>query len=217
MFWVLQGSAAPWTNPLSFGDGKFRFETDDPVTGWIIFNSGIDSSDIYFPAGWISPGVWRHVAFTSNSTDWHVYVNGADSVSGTTDGVLNGGSLFIGDRYAAAWAGYNGSIDECASTIARCRAGVWLHYQSEFSKYNSTTYRFYANVTNLSNGVYTYYGWANDSAGNSAYTDAYNTSAPRYLTVASTVNYISGCTNLNVPGATYYLTANITNSQRLTA
>ena len=49
------------------------------------------------------------------------------------------------------------------------RQEVLMLYQSEFAKYNSTEYRFYANVTNLSQGTYSYYGWANDSAGNSGH------------------------------------------------
>jgi hypothetical protein len=40
-----------------------------------------------------------------------------------------------------------------------------MHYQSEFQKYNSTQYRFYVNITNISNGTYTYYAWANDTSG----------------------------------------------------
>ncbi|MCK4428933.1 MAG: hypothetical protein KAU95_01050, partial [Candidatus Aenigmarchaeota archaeon] len=57
---------------------------------------------------------------------------------------------------------------------------ILMHYQSEFSKYNSTEWRFYDNVTNLTDGSYSYYGWANDTAGNSGKTDSGNL---RYLTV----------------------------------
>jgi hypothetical protein len=59
-----------------------------------------------------------------------------------------------------------------------------MHYRSEFQKYNGTTYLFYVNVTNLSSGAYTYYSWANDTSGNSNYTNVYTASSPRYLNVS---------------------------------
>ncbi|MGC9310947.1 MAG: hypothetical protein ACP5E4_04475, partial [Candidatus Aenigmatarchaeota archaeon] len=56
----------------------------------------------------------------------------------------------------------------------------------EVTKFNSTRHLFYKNITNgtgLSEGQYTYYGWANDSAGNSGYTENFSESSPRELTV----------------------------------
>ena len=63
---------------------------------------------------------------------------------------------------------YNGTIDEVRIyNHALSSQEIWLHYQSEFQKYGSSEYRFYANITNLSLGTYTYYAWANDTVGTS--------------------------------------------------
>jgi archaellum component FlaG (FlaF/FlaG flagellin family) len=79
----------------------------------------------------------------------------------------------------------NGTIDELRVYNRSLSASeILMHYQSEFSKYNTTQYRFYANITNLSAGNYTYYGWANDTNGNVGRTDDGNL---RYIAVNSTL------------------------------
>jgi hypothetical protein len=104
-----------------------------------------------------TPESWHHYAMTYNSSRIALYIDG---------------------MYAG------GAIDEVRVYSRSLSAQeVWLHYQTEFAKYNSTTYRFYSNVTNLSDGTYTYYGWANDSVGNWAYTSTYTAGSPRYLFV----------------------------------
>ena len=101
-----------------------------------------------------TPESWHHYAMTYNSSRIALYIDG---------------------MYAG------GAIDEVRVYSRSLSAQeVWLHYQTEFAKYNSTTYRFYSNVTNLSDGTYTYYGWANDSVGNWAYTSTYTAGSPRY-------------------------------------
>ncbi len=64
-----------------------------------------------------------------------------------------------------------GSLDEVRIyNRALSTEEIKMHYQSEFSKFNSTQYRFYDNVTD-SDGTYTYYGWANDTASNTGNTE----------------------------------------------
>ncbi|PJC01424.1 MAG: hypothetical protein CO072_01300, partial [Candidatus Huberarchaeum crystalense] len=66
-------------------------------------------------------------------------------------------------------------------------------------KYNSTQWYFQSNITNLSQGNYTYYGWANDSAGNSNYT--YDTTEPdigEYNSTSPRVYSYGGCCDFSV-------------------
>ncbi len=112
-FWIKNtAGVVAWKNPLSFGDGKFRFETGNPVSNLNIFDSGIDSSGITVGTGILSTTDWTFVAFTSDDTNWYTYVNGVQSNTGTTDAGMDGGSdLFFGQRYVN-WGFYKGTIDD---------------------------------------------------------------------------------------------------------
>jgi hypothetical protein len=134
---------------------------------------------------------WVHLTGVYNGSNTiRLYINGvlANSASGSIGDFSSAAPLEIGTNKWTNWY-WNGSIDEVRVYNRSLSAQeVWMHYQSEFMKYNSTQYRFYANLTNLSSGTYTYYGWANDSAGNSNYTDSSNS---RYLTIARSPPYVS--------------------------
>lgn len=60
-----------------------------------------------------------------------------------------------------------------------------------FKKHDSTRWGFFFNATDLSAGIYTYYGWANDTDGNEGYTHGsidgycYDSVNPRYLIIVS--------------------------------
>ncbi|MGC9310641.1 MAG: hypothetical protein ACP5E4_02860, partial [Candidatus Aenigmatarchaeota archaeon] len=60
---------------------------------------------------------------------------------------------------------------------------TYKNTSSEMTKFNSTRHIFYLNVSPLINGTYTYYAWANDTAGSSSYTSGYIEESPRYLYV----------------------------------
>jgi hypothetical protein len=117
-------------------------------------------------------GRWYHLVVTYNGNRLTYYLDGNILGSVATLARDSGTNpLYIGKRGTLA-APFNGTIDEVRIYNRSLSADeIWLHYQSEFSKYNSTQYRFYNNLTNLTDGQYTHYGWANDSAGNSNQTD----------------------------------------------
>jgi hypothetical protein len=116
-------------------------------------------------------------------------------INGVQDAVFNGaiinftqyGNIFLGSFDGTT--GYiNASLDEVrVYNRSLSAAEIAFHFQSEIARYNSTEYRFYANVTGLANGTYSYYGYANDSAGNPG------TTGVRYLNVGAVpgVSFVS--------------------------
>ncbi len=135
-------------------------------------------------AGAISSG-WNHITQTYNSSEQKLYVNGELKTSQALTGSIstNTNNLLIGDYL------FNGTIDEVRIyNRALSPDEIKMHYKSEFSKFNSTQYRFYDNVTDLADGTYTYYGWANDTASNEGQTD---NNKLRYLNVDTTPPTIS--------------------------
>ena len=147
----------------------------------------VNSSGAYCAVGGsdINDGNWHQISATYNGSLMRLYIDGSLAATNASySGSLPSSSQFFVGAFSSSDY-FNGSIDEVRIYNRSLSAQeVWLHYQTEFAKYNSTTYLFYANLTNLSSGTYTYYGWANDSAGNSAYTNVYSASSPRYLIVS---------------------------------
>jgi hypothetical protein len=114
----------------------------------------------------VSPG-WNHIAETYNGSLQSLYVNGK----------LVSSKRFTGNLYTPSTALYiknmfNTTIDE-VKVYNRSLTGseVQRNYRTFFGKYDQTTWGFYITVDNLSAGRYSYYGWANDSAGKN-YTDS---------------------------------------------
>jgi hypothetical protein len=146
------------------------------------------SWDWAISGGTVSDNQWHHVAMTfDSSTGMKLYLDGMLNGSDTTTGNLRAaGEYDVHIGYTEACdiynnANYNGTVDEVRMYSHALTADeILLHYQSELSKYNSTEYRFYENVTNLTSGTYTYYGWANDTTGTNETTDDGN---PRYISV----------------------------------
>ena len=117
---------------------------------------------------------WHHVMIVYNGSQMRIYRDGVqdpstESHSGTiTRG--NGASMTIGSYSSGAY--FNGAIDGLRIWNRTLSADeIAMTYQSEFQRYNSTQYRFSANMTNLTQGEYLYQGIARDEAGNLGYTD----------------------------------------------
>ena len=141
----------------------------------------------------LTNNTWAHLAGTWDGSNIRLYVNGIQqsstpAVTGTSVNNTNYNlTIGLAANYAAPY--FNGSIDEVRIyNRALSAQEILLHYQSEFTKYNSSQYRFYANVTNLTDGTYTYYGWANNTAGVSGQTDS---GYPRYVSVNTFIYFMS--------------------------
>ena len=144
-------------------------------------------------------GVWYHVVGTYDRQHVKIYVNGKLKRSSARTGAmpLNEYNTVVGfwnHKY------FPGLIDEVRIyNRALSAEEVKIHYQSNLQKYNSTQWYFQSNITNLSQGNYTYYGWANDSAGNSNYT--YDTTEPdigEYNSTSPRVYSYGGCCDFSV-------------------
>ncbi|MCK4429252.1 MAG: hypothetical protein KAU95_02660, partial [Candidatus Aenigmarchaeota archaeon] len=143
--------------------------------------------------------VWNYVVVKYNGTSGEFFINGVSAGTFTPSPAGNLGNtianLTIGRKSDSVSYLFNGTIDEVRIyNRALTDDEIHHHYQSEFQKYNSTQYRFYDNVTNLTDGIYNYFGWANDSAGNSNYTIDYTSESPRYLTVDLTAPVLDAVT-----------------------
>jgi hypothetical protein len=123
-----------WRNPLSFGNGNFRFEMGNPSTNIHVFNSGIEVG-IVEALGYNTLETWNYLTFASNDSTWGLYVDGVLIDDGTTDSGLNAGSdLYLGVRYAISDA-WKGIIDEVRiSNLSRSEA--WI--QTEYNNQNDT-------------------------------------------------------------------------------
>jgi len=123
---------------------------------------------------------WIHLAATINSSNYtRLYINGVDQ-SGSGD--LSGSPAAMNNEYVLANVYYsiqyfNGSIDEVRVWNRSLSASeVKQLYYSNFNKYDIDKWLFYVNESNLTDGTYTYYGYAKDTSGNE------NTTGTRTLT-----------------------------------
>ncbi len=109
---------------------------------------------------------WYHLANSSGT----LYVNGVTGTNQTVYITNSSGNVIIGKDSAGNY--FNGTIDEVRIYSRTLSAEeIKMHYKSEFQKYNSSEWRFYDNVTNQADGIYTYYGWANDTLGHTNQTE----------------------------------------------
>jgi hypothetical protein len=152
----IEGS--PYTMSIYMQNGKARWEFD-----------GVSAGSTYQVGNKIiNDGNWHHIAIVYDGSKGYLYVDGVLDVSGNyAAGPLEHAST---ERFTVGMRGggyyFNGSIDEVRIYNRALSADeIKMHYQSEFQKYNSSQYRFYINVTNLTQGTYTYYAWANDTGG----------------------------------------------------
>jgi hypothetical protein len=121
----------------------------------------------------VNDGVMRHYAITRSGNTYTWYLNGSQDTQTTSSLSTKVASWPI--RFGVGYppTGYlNGSIDDVRIyNRALSAQEVWTQYQSDFQKYNPTEFLFYGNITGLSQGTYTYHGWANDTSGNNAYSE----------------------------------------------
>ncbi|MCD6274529.1 MAG: LamG domain-containing protein, partial [Candidatus Aenigmarchaeota archaeon] len=113
--------------------------------------------------------VWTHLVgrYDNLTGEVSLWVNGEKQAETATSNnpVSNGYSVVIGKNNQAGGHYFHGTIDEVRIyNRALSEDEIKMHYLSEFQKYNSTQWRFYNNLTDLEDGTYAYYGWANDTA-----------------------------------------------------
>ena len=99
-----------------------------------------------------------------------VFAN-SSSIS-TFDSMVSNENISIGSRLPDTARGWDGLIDNLfIYTRPLTATEIKILYLSEFQKKDTSEYIFYANVTNLAMGTYTYYAWANDTISNMGQTD----------------------------------------------
>ncbi len=127
------------------------------------------TSDGYINDVFNGENEWRHygIVFTDSSDKLEFFRNGelVGSDTGATGNIGTDASVL---RIATDIPGSmleNGSIDEVRIYNRALSADeIKMHYQSEFSKYNSTQYRFYDNLS-VENQTHKFNVWANDTVG----------------------------------------------------
>jgi len=138
---------------------------------WTAISDGSFRTEIFTSAGLIKLHKWYHFAVVyDRDANGIVYINGenkkAVDITGSNGSISTDRALRIG-TWTPTQRLFNGKIDEVRIyNRALSEDEIKMHYLSEFQKYNSTQWRFYNNLTELEEGTYTYYGWANDTAGN---------------------------------------------------
>ncbi|MDO8508517.1 MAG: LamG-like jellyroll fold domain-containing protein [Nanoarchaeota archaeon] len=158
------------------GDTLFNLTLD--TLGTLEFSLANESGIVRTQSGTtIETGTWHHVVGVYNSTDILVYIDGAKSgtpavLTGTTkvltDNNLTIGASLNGTRLTGF---FNGTIDEVSIwDRALLDDEINQQYMSNLYKYNKTNWALYINRTKnatsgLSDGIYTYFASANNSAG----------------------------------------------------
>ncbi len=140
----------------------------------------------------LTVNTWYHFATSWDPNNGlRIYVNGI--LENTTAQATYVGSglpmhVHIGRNSSSCVgypAGFNGSIDEVRLwNRSLSGAEIGASYKMELGRY-------YANVTNLAHGNYTYYGWANDSTG------SWNSTETRVLSASLKPPYYSNFNNNN--------------------
>ena len=135
-------------------DGRFLLWHTSSSTSYNLFSS---------PKAY---GEWYHVVGTYDGSEMKIYVNGEleGSLSAPPpDEFIN--PVTVGNGLTSWY--FNGVIDEVRIYNRALTADeVKMHYYSNLWKRSSLAWQFYANITNLSEGSYNFYAWANDTAGN---------------------------------------------------
>ena len=124
-----------------------------------------NGSTAVFSTAPLSINKWYHVVATNDGTTTRLYINGALNNSGSQTLVnCPQYAFWIGSRASYPILRFNGIIDE-ARVYSRALSAdeIKMHYLTEMAKYNASEYRFYINNTNLNDGTYTYYAWANNT------------------------------------------------------
>ena len=153
------------------------------VEGWSFEQDPTNTNKYWFLIGnrtaWVNApstvnltsDVWTYLTVIKTPTNCTIYQDGIavmnyscpTDIYPCSDHVFSVGQSYITGRQ---WKGYMGELRIYNSSFTPEEVAVL--YTSQIEKYNSTEYRFYDNITNLTQGTYTYSAWANDTFGNSA-------------------------------------------------
>ena len=125
---------------------------------------------LFFNVGTTQKNRWEHVAATYDGQNIIGYLNGVQTESSLCSGSFTRDNYpyTIGganNRQDGIYYNFNGTIDELR---------IWNYSKSSAeikASYKTEVGRYYANFTNLGDGNYTYYAWANDTTGISNYTE----------------------------------------------
>ena len=161
----------------------------------------------------ISTNAWQYVLVTYNGANIKYYINNSlrDTIVADGLGAVDTNPVEIGGRQVWGVAGYfNGTIDEVRIwNRSLSSEEINQSYYSNLYKYQSNTWNYITNQSNLVNGTYTYYGYVNNSLGYSNFTETrtlcVNTSggytndcpAPPSAPAGDTCTYTSGDYNIN--------------------
>ena len=134
---------------------------------------------------------WTFVTATWNGTAGKIYRNGVVVNSGTGSGTISyvdgsGVKLRVGNWFGNNERWFKGSIDEPKIyNKSLSQDEVIQHYYSNLKKYTDNSWEFYSNEQNLSDDVYTYYGYADDGVGEA------NQSQTQTVTIDTTSPYFN--------------------------
>lgn len=208
--WIYPRSTLTWQQILGKGQAPLPKDVNYDIwqtsTNKIRFSWGGDgvSSDS-LDSAIITMNQWHHIVATlANGNFTTIYLDGQLSTSKTTfiAAVAVTQNLDIGGF--TSWY-FNGTIDEvCIYNRALTPDEVLMHYYSNLQKYDTAKWSWYSNISNLSEGAYTYYGWANDTSGDVDSTET------RTLTISS-------CSCINCTDCTAKLNNVLCTSVNLTA
>jgi len=193
-FWVKPNSDTGTQDILSKHDnGNVGYTIEwvaDPLTFGFSWGNNTDFT-CNGPTDGISltADTWQHVAFVKSGATVTYYKNGVSTGSCTGNFstiATNYNNLYLG-RMSVPWQSnynyFNGSLDEF-KIYSRA-----LSAQEINASYNNALYRIEKNFTGLSDGNYSYYGFATDKAGNTNKTETRNV----------IVNSANPSVTLNVP------------------
>ncbi|MFA5132768.1 MAG: LamG domain-containing protein [Candidatus Paceibacterota bacterium] len=220
--WVKLNSVSTSQSMLSLGkcdsDGVSIFPvitSHSNNAGFLICSSAVDFSYTNIA---LNVGEWTHIMLRKDAGVFHFYINGTEyPFTNTYSQRIPTAYTTIGANVAGAYDRLNGAVDEVRVYNRSLSSDeIAFQYQSEFKKYNSTEYRFYVNVTNLSSGTYTYYGWANDTSGNIGQTAARTLTVD---TVAPSISFTSPTklSNESTNQNSLYVNVSVNDSSNMTA
>jgi len=178
MAWIKKPSQDYWFDSIVTTEA-FRFQIDSGRKihwGWTdgVSNSLVDSNTT------ITLNEWHHVVGVKEGTTIKFYIDGKPAGSGTISATRNVSSMRIGvDGLSGIGAidYFNGVIDDVKIyNRALTPEEISLHYRSTFWRHNMLGGYFYASITDLPDGTYSFYAVAY-SGGN-----AYPTMV-RYVTI----------------------------------
>ncbi len=158
----------------TFWLGLTDYDEDDEFSPYFgIFNTSDMQSSARDYNTVIQMDKWYHITGVYNGSAVSVYLNGQFINSSTAHGELeiSDVSVYIGGS-ANGENRFNGTIDEVRIYNRSLSADeIKQQYYSNLRKYDTDKWEFYSNQSNLAEGVYTYYGYVEDRAGNSNQTE----------------------------------------------